>query len=275
MTASARRKETESCISAVQFRGGLYPMMLLRVGNPRDQSFFNGLMERIAQAPDFFKHAPVVLDLQDLAEAPPFNMAELIRRLRQHQLVPIGVVNGTEEQNRTAVNAGLSILPEGREGPQLRPAPVAAAKATDVRTADASGSDAPVSDTSGSDDPGPMRTVLSAERADAPSQLIAQTVRSGRQVYADGGDLIVLGTVSPGAELLADHHIHVYGALRGRAHAGAKGDTAARIFCQCLDAELVSVAGNWLVRDDMPEALIGKPVQILFDGARVCIEPLA
>ena len=269
MTASAQRKEAENCISTVQFRGGLYPMMLLRVGNPRDQSFFSGVMERIAQAPDFFRHAPVVLDLQDLAGAAPFNMAELVRRLRQHQLVPIGVVNGTEEQNRTAVNAGLSILPEGREAPGLRPAAVAAAgpvAAADAQVPAAAAA-AAASGLASESEP--------AAGASSPSLLVAQAVRSGQQVYADGGDLIVLGTVSPGAELLADHHIHVYGTLRGRAHAGAKGDTAARIFCQCLDAELVSLAGHWLVRDDMPEELIGKPVQILFVDGRVCIAPLA
>jgi septum site-determining protein MinC len=270
MTASAQRKDTESCLSTVQFRGGLYPMMLLRVGNPRDQGFFSGVMERIAQAPDFFRYAPVVLDLQDLRDAPPFNMAELVRRLRQHQLVPIGVTNGTDEQNRTAVNAGLSVLPEGREAPQARPLPLTAARPaeTAVQPALAPAHDQP--EVAAGED---ARSV--GERAGAGSLLVVQAVRSGRQIYAEGSDLIVLGPVSPGAELLADHHIHVYGTLRGRAHAGVKGDTLARIFCQCLDAELVSIAGNWLVREDMPEALIGKAVQVFFSDGRVCIEPLA
>ncbi len=84
-----------------------------------------------------------------------------------------------------------------------------------------------------------------------------------------------MASISAGAELLADGHIHVYGALRGRALAGVSGDTEARIFCRSLEAELVSIAGYWRVRDDIPEALIGKPVQIFLDGERIAIEPLA
>jgi septum site-determining protein MinC len=105
--------------------------------------------------------------------------------------------------------------------------------------------------------------------------VITQPVRSGRQVYAHQGDLVVLATASPGAELLADGHIHVYGPLRGRALAGVSGDTRARIFCRSLEAELVSVAGYWRVRDDIPEDLIGKPVQIFLEDERVMIEPLS
>ena len=86
---------------------------------------------------------------------------------------------------------------------------------------------------------------------------------------------MVLASTSPGAELLADGNIHVYGALRGRALAGVSGDAAARIFCRSLEAELVSVAGYWRVREDIPEALIGKPAQIFLDGDRIAIEPLA
>jgi septum site-determining protein MinC len=74
--------------------------------------------------------------------------------------------------------------------------------------------------------------------------------------------------------LLADGHIHVYGALRGRALAGVSGDTGARIFCHSLEAELVSVAGYWRVREDLPELLIGKAVQIALDGERLAIEAL-
>ena len=81
-------------------------------------------------------------------------------------------------------------------------------------------------------------------------------------------------TVSTGAELLADGHVHVYGRLRGRAHAGVTGDQTARIFCQSLDAELVSIAGHWQVREDIPEDLIGRAVQIFLDGDRLTIEPL-
>jgi septum site-determining protein MinC len=219
--------------------------------DPKDQAFYSWLADKVMQAPNFFRHAPVVIDLQDLANVPPFNMAELGRRLRQHWLVPIGVQNGTEEQNKAAVNAGLSLFPEGREVPLKAEAPLASADAAPVDA----GEPEPASGTH--------------------SRLITQTVRSGQQIYAHEGDLVVLASVSPGAELLADGHIHIYGALRGRAVAGVSGDTTARIFCHSLEAELISVAGYWRVRDDIPEQLIGKPVQVFLDQERVRIEPLA
>ena len=247
-----------------QLRGGAYTLLVLRLDDPKDPVLFQALADKIAQAPNFFRHAPVVIDLQNLADAPPFNMAELGRRLRQHQLVPIGVQNGSEEQNRAAINAGWSLFPEGRQAPLRenttvpRPAPEPAAPAAVTAAVEAAKAGA-----------------AGDEAQTSPARLVTQPVRSGRQVYAHGGDLVVMASISAGAELLADGHIHVYGALRGRALAGVSGDVEARIFCRSLEAELVSIAGYWRVRDDIPEALIGKPVQIFLDGERIAIEPLA
>jgi septum site-determining protein MinC len=108
----------------------------------------------------------------------------------------------------------------------------------------------------------------------AANLLIRQPVRSGQQLYAEGGDLIVLATVSPGAELLADGNIHVYGALRGRALAGVRGNADARIFCQRLDAQLISVAGHYRVSDNIAEAQRRHPVQVYLEGEELRIEPL-
>lgn len=98
-----------------------------------------------------------------------------------------------------------------------------------------------------------------------PSLIIDQTVRSGQQIYSDG-DLIVTASVGEGAELLAEGSIHVYGNLRGRALAGVRGNTQARIFCQHLNAELVSIAGHYRVAEGLPEASINQPVQITLTG---------
>jgi len=105
-------------------------------------------------------------------------------------------------------------------------------------------------------------------------QLMTRPVRSGQQVYARETDLIVMGQVGAGAEVIADNHIHIYGALRGRALCGVAGNTDARIFCQSLEAELVSVAGNFRVLESIPEDLRGKPAQIWLDQERLNIEPL-
>ena len=95
--------------------------------------------------------------------------------------------------------------------------------------------------------------------------VIDQPVRSGQQIYSRG-DLIVLAPVSTGAELLAEGHIHVYNTLRGRALAGVRGDQSARIFCQKLDAELVSIAGIYRVAEDLPEQHRKQAVHITLDG---------
>src|SRR5206468_5302718 len=94
------------------------------------------------------------------------------------------------------------------------------------------------------------------------SRLIMQPVRSGTQIYARSTDLVVTAPVSAGAEIMADGNIHVYAALRGRALAGADGDVEARIFCSRLEAELVSIAGRYLVSEQLPAEQRGFPVQI-------------
>lgn len=110
--------------------------------------------------------------------------------------------------------------------------------------------------------------------ASKSSMVIDQPVRSGQQIYAQGCDLIILTSVSPGAELLADGHIHVYGALRGRALAGVTGDQQARIFCQTLEAELVSIAGNYWVNEDLKEHALKHSAHIYLDEGHLKISSL-
>ena len=100
---------------------------------------------------------------------------------------------------------------------------------------------------------------------------LVRSVRSGTQIYARGTDLVVTASVSPGAELVADGNIHVYGPLRGRALARASGDTDARIFCSRLEAELVSIAGRYLVSEQLPADQQGSPVQIALVDDRLTV----
>jgi septum site-determining protein MinC len=100
-------------------------------------------------------------------------------------------------------------------------------------------------------------------------------VRSGQQVYAQNRDLTVCATVGAGAEVIADGSIHIYGALRGRALAGAAGDAGARIFCREFDAELVAIAGTYKVLEEVPAKLVGKPVQIWLQDDKLRIEEMA
>ncbi len=235
--------------------GGAFTGLILRLGDPKDPVFFQRLADRVLQAPGFFRHAPVVIDLADRVGRGPLNVAEIGRRLRQHGLVPIGVQNGTDEHNKDAVNAGYAVFSGGR--------PLALDEINKGQAA-----------LTGTD-PKPHRADGDSVGASAAARLVSQPIRSGRQVYAHGGDLVVTAAVGAGAEILADGHIHVYGPLRGRALAGVSGDRAASIFCLSLEAELISIAGYWLVRDDLPDDLIGRAARIQLDGERVRISPLA
>lgn len=191
------------------------------------------LANKVNQAPDFFQNAPVVIDLNRLADSQAsIDFPLLVGIVRGYRMVPVGVRGGNATQNEMAEMMDLAILGEDR-------------RQTSAPEGDA-------------------RKVSSTDRVmpKISNRLIARPVRSGQRFYAQGGDLIVTGSVNSGAEVLADGNIHVYGFLRGRAHAGVKGDTNARIFCQSLQPELISIAGRYLVNVTMDPDLSGKPVSV-------------
>ena len=108
------------------------------------------------------------------------------------------------------------------------------------------------------------------------TMFIDKPLRSGQQVYAKGGDLIVLAAVNHGAEVIADGSIHVYAPLRGKAIAGAKGNTEARIFALHMEPELLSIAGTYRTTDNpLPDDVTGKPAQIRLEGERLVFDPIA
>jgi septum site-determining protein MinC len=197
------------------------------------------LAAKIRQAPGFFLHMPVVIDLEWLADTVVMvDFPALTRLLREHGMIPVGVRHGGADLQAAAAQAGLPVL-------------------VDSRTAAG------------------QRTNLVEANPPRRSRIVTQPVRSGQQIYAAQGDLIVLGAISPGAEVLAEGNIHVYGPLRGRALAGVKGDLEARIFCQSLEAELISIAGHYRVIEQVDEAYRDKPVQMYLAEDRLLIETLA
>ena len=106
------------------------------------------------------------------------------------------------------------------------------------------------------------------------TKMVDQPVRSGQRIYAAGGDLIVMAQVSPGAEIMADGHIHVYGSLKGRALAGVQGNLAARIFCSDLQAQLVAIGGHYRTSEDTDDTMRGKLVQVYLQDDALIIDPL-
>ena len=220
------------------------------------------MRERVERAPKLFARAAVILDFGGLMTLPDDATARaLVKALEGAGVHPIALAYGTPENDALAERLGLPVLAKFRtqyeragEAPAERPA-TRAPEAAPVREAT----------------PAPAPTVESE-----PGLVHALPVRSGQQVFAANRDLTVLAPVGAGAEVLSDGSIHVYGALRGRALAGASGFTGARIFCREFHAELVAIAGQYKVLDDVPKELRGKPVQIWLDANDILqIQPLA
>ena len=205
-----------------------------------------------AATPDFFGGEAAVFECGRLpADAASPDWAWLARELKSRGLNPFAVQNASAELAAAAQQAGLLVLND------VAPAP-AAAEPEPV----------PEPEAVAAPEPAPSAT--------APTRIIDKPLRSGQRVYAAGGDIVVLAAVNPGAEVIADGSIHVYAPLKGRALAGARGDTSARIFTTHLEAELVSIAGVYRTFDAAPDAAVArKPAQIrLADASQIVIEPL-
>lgn len=217
---------------------------------------------RVEQAPEFFRNTPVVIDLSAFPEGgAKVEFPLLVGLLRGYGMIPFGVRGGNKAQNEAAEAMELAIL--GEHETRATRTERSAAPEESARSAPAAASSVQ----------GEPATTPRAG-AGAAFTLVTRPVRSGQRVYAAGGDLSIIAAVSSGAELMADGNIHVYGPLRGRALAGMKGNTDARIFCQDLQAELVSVAGHYRVSENIPMELRGVPVQIYLDQKILRIEKL-
>jgi septum site-determining protein MinC len=239
--------------------------------------FEQHLQAHLAQDPGFFAGSPVALSLDSIVDsdaAPDF--AGVAALLKRHDVALAGVVGGSDEQRNAALLAGLALFqnsPAVQSRPDLPTSPAEEDRADRPAADDVS---EPVAV-----EPIPADVPSAGKAEPQPStrryltRVVDRPIRAGQRVQSDGGDLVVLAAVNPGAELIADGNIHVYAALRGRALAGARGDEAARIFVQQLEAELVSIAGYFRVFvDGIPEQLRGVPVQIYLDGTELRVERL-
>lgn len=229
---------------AFKLKASLFTLTTFHLLNPDVQRVHQQLKPLVEQTPRFFQQLPIILDLFSLpAVSNPIDFPAIISCLRTYGLIPVGVRGGSAEQQAFAIQSGLAIL-----------ANIKKTESTDV---------SPKTST-----PSPAIN----------SKLITQPVRSGQQIYAKNSDLIVVASVSPGAELLADGNIHIYGRLKGRALAGVTGNHCAHIFCQNLEAELVAIAGHyWLSEDlhDSQQTLNKGSVQIYLEQERLQLKPLA
>ena len=200
------------------------------------------LAARFGDIPDFFEQDPLVVDLSPLGGQGDVDFAQLVKLLRGYRVMPVAVKGGSEGQMRLALAQGLAAAND-----------VVAVERPDALTPALSESES-----------GQGTSVAAAPLS---ALVIDKPLRSGQQVYARGRDVVVLSMVNPGAEIIADGHIHVYAPLRGKAIAGARGNTEARIFSTCLEPELISIAGVYRTSEvPLPASVLSKPTQVRLDG---------
>lgn len=245
---SATRKV--ATLKPIQIRGRFFTAVALHLSGRPDAGFFDALDARLAQVPLFFDNAPLVIDLE---QAEGLDSADDLMRLtgdlRARNLSVFGIQGGTAAQAVAAQALGLISLAGGRD------------VALDRVTRQGSRAETPA----------PAAPVREAPQ---PAKMVTQPVRSGQMIFADRGDLVIVGSVSSGAEVIAAGNIHIYGRLRGRALAGVNGDTSARIFCHALDAELLAIAGLYRTSENLGPDTPRDNVQVWLDGETLRIESL-
>lgn len=278
----------------------MVPISVIEFNEETLDEFDQQLAQKVAASPALFRYMPVIMAIDTLNEASESQIQQLLFTVRKHNILPIAL-RGNDEVKALAVKLDLAWVPPGRntlkkqaqalqkveqeKADQQLPSEPNAATAPEHTVTDATtitvtpqpatsneqleltaetvsesqNNKAPNNETNGSttnhsSDNHPVQPL--------PAKVITTPVRSGQQVYAKGTDLVVLTQVGEGAEVIADGNIHIYGTLRGRAIAGAGGNEQARIFCQSLKAELISIAGIYQVSDDLPTEQNGASCQV-------------
>lgn len=224
----------------IELKGSSFTLSVVHLHDNRPEVIQRALEEKIAQAPAFLKHAPVVLNVASLEGA--VNWQQIQQAVMSTGLHVVGISGCKDESLKAAItHAGLPLLNEGKDKAPREPRAIA---------------------------PEPVPDIVPAAAPHTNARFIDTPIRSGQRIYAQNSDLIVASHVSAGAELIADGNIHIYGMMRGRALAGASGNTETHIFCTHLHAELVSVAGEYRLSDEIPADYYGKAVRLsLVNGA--------
>jgi septum site-determining protein MinC len=275
--------------AAFELKGTMAPLTVMRLQTVDLMLIERQLRRKIAERPQMFHYAPVLLDLAMLDEPGALSIAALVSLMRGHKLVPVGVINAPEAFGATLAAAGLGLLPSTTATAKLR---IADADGRDAEGREAEMTTAEESRKRRATPPAraaepitpppaappvvaaPPPPAAVAPAAHGGPMVVTKPVRSGQVVYAQNNDLVVLAPVNPGAQVMADGHVHIYATLRGRAVAGAQGLPGARIFCQKLEAELVAISDAYVMADEIPPKLRGKAAQVYLDGRECRITAL-
>ena len=292
----------------MKLKGEMSMLNVLQLQNADIERLCKELKQKVEEAPQFFVQSPLVIDCSELdTEIFSIDFLSFKHTLLSIGFIPVGIRNAPEEMNKTLAESGWAIMRDSIRDNSKKAKPVA----EDLPVVDGAKNDNNVSETNGYDKGNiknsPSETVVAkAEDLDAvlddninespnvnkeqaspkaqngatnvaglrASVTVDKTVRSGQQIYAAEADMTVLASTSSGSELMADGSIHIYGPLRGRVLAGARGNESARIYCQSLQAELFAIAGRYQLLDESDTHLKGKPVMIRLEGDKLVIEAL-
>ncbi|WP_340610225.1 septum site-determining protein MinC [Xenorhabdus bharatensis] len=223
--------------SPIELKGSNFTLSVVHLHDDQPEVIQKAIQEKLEQAPEFLKNAPVVINISHLPASA--DLLALHRVVESSGLRIVGISGCQDEaQRKIVLESELPLLKEG--------------KSQKIRT----------------EENKPPEPIFKKTR------IINTPVRSGQRIYAPNSDLIVTSNVSAGAELIADGNIHIYGVLRGRVLAGASGDQESQIFCTHLNAELTSIAGQYWLSDEIPDNFAGKAVKLRLVNNELTIETL-
>lgn len=251
-----------------QLKGSTVTVVVLELIRFNPSTFIEQVNEKISQAPHFFLDSPLLISLEKLAvdvEFIDFNL--LLSHCRKMNFQVIGFKAASEQFVNAIKATNLALLPSSTTRAKSQPLEVGNVQEIEKNSSSDSNEPSVAAEVI-------TKTLVKERLIQRESKVITRPIRSGQQVYAEGADLIVLSQVSEGAEVLADGNIHIYGALRGRALAGVRGDESARIICQHMDAELVSIAGNFILSDAFDASIRMQPVHVYLQDGSIKIDSL-
>lgn len=252
--------------ASFEIKSANLPLVALLLKSTDLDALTRDLKTRFGDIPDFFENDPLVIDLTQLnaaarrtgTDVEAIDFPALLNLLRQYSVVPIAIKGGNPSQMADGLAAGLLQAPDARVLASSPPTPEPERQLATPAKSSAAQAAVPAA----AQAPAPI-TVQPVPEAPLGALVINKPLRSGQQIYARGRDLVVLAIVNAGAEIIADGHIHVYAPLRGKAMAGARGNTEARIFALSLEAELISIAGIYRTSENpLPANIQGKPAQV-------------
>ncbi|ORM69632.1 septum site-determining protein MinC [Pantoea rwandensis] len=230
----------------IEFKGSSFTLSVVHLHHSQPEVIRQALQDKIDQAPAFLQNAPVVLNVSALNG--DINWKQMQQAVIATGLRIVGVSGCKDEALKKMIaRAGLPVLSEGKENRKRVDAPVVEA---------------------------PLPVAAPVTETASKTRIINTPVRSGQQIYARNADLIVTNSVSAGAELVADGNIHIYGMMRGRALAGVGGQRDSQIFCTNLAAELVSIAGEYWMMDQIPAEFFGKAARLCLKEGALTIQTL-